>query len=462
MPTISELQKQFKDKKTTSSAITQQCLEKIKKEDKKLNAFISTDEAKAMDKANYADAILEKGDGEKLTGIPWACKDVICVKDYQTTASSKILENYKPPYSATVVKKLDECPLVGKTNCDEFAMGVSGENSAYGPTLNPHDHKHVPGGSSSGSAAAVASGEAVFALGTDTGGSVRLPASFCGIVGLRPTYGRISRYGLISMASSLDTVGILTQDVRDCAMVLQQIAGQDDLDSTTTSNKVEDYTKELEKNIKGMKIGIPKEYFEKSIKEINDAIKKFKKLGAKIVEVSLPHTKYAVATYYVIVDSEVSSNMARFDGVKYGLQVEGKNIEQTYEETRSIGFGDEVKRRIIMGTFALSAGYQDKYYHQAQKVRTLIKEDFDKVFNDVDILLTPTATGTAFKLGEKKNDVLEMYLQDIFTAPSSLAGVCAISVPTGNKNGLPIGMQLIGPQFGETKILRAGFAFENA
>ncbi|MBU0732348.1 Asp-tRNA(Asn)/Glu-tRNA(Gln) amidotransferase subunit GatA [Patescibacteria group bacterium] len=459
---IKELRAKLDSGETSSQKLVEEYFDNIKKLDKDLNAFISADKEKALERAGVADKTIKKGEADMLTGIPFATKDNYCVKHYKTTAGSKILEDYKPPYSATAIKKLEECPLLGKTNCDEFAMGASGENSAYGPTKNPHGHDHVAGGSSSGSAAAVAAGMAPFALGTDTGGSVRLPASFCGIVGLRPTYGRISRYGIIAMASSLDVVGTLTQTVEDAAIVLDNLAGQDSLDSTTPPIKKDDYLKEIEKDIKGMKIGVPIEYInaegidEKVKKEINEAIAKFKDMGAEVEEMSLPHTEYAVATYYIIVSSEVSSNLARYDGVKYGLRIPGETLEQMYTDTRTIGFGWEVERRILMGTFSLSAGYQDKYYQKAQKVRTLIKQDFDKAFKKYDILLTPTSPTPAFKLGEKTKDPLSMYLMDVFTAPSSLAGVPALSVPAGSVDGLPIGLQLIGPQFGERRILRAG------
>ncbi|MFH1536783.1 MAG: Asp-tRNA(Asn)/Glu-tRNA(Gln) amidotransferase subunit GatA [Patescibacteria group bacterium] len=466
MPTIFDLHQQLKSKKITSVELTKKHLEVIKKKDSDLNAFVSCNEDKALAKAEYADSIIKKGEADYLTGIPFAAKDVFCVKDYVTTAGSKILEIYEPPYSATAIKKLDESPLLGKTNMDEFAMGVSGENSAYGPTKNPHNNKHVTGGSSSGSAAAVASGEAVFALGSDTSGSVRQPASFCGCVGFKPTYGRISRYGLIALASSIDTVGFFTQDIRDSAILLEALAGQDDLDSTTPPKKVDNYLAQLEEGVKGMIIGVPKEYFE--VEGIDEEIKKqvlekielYKKLGAKIKNISLPHTKDAIATYYIIMDSEASSNLSRYDGVKYGFRSDEKTLEATYKETRAKGFGDEPKRRIMMGTFSLSAGYQDKYYHQALKVRTLIKKDFEDAFKEVDVIASPTTPNIAFKIGEIK-DVLQLYLQDIFTASSSLAGICALSMPIGKIDGLPVGLQLMGPQFGENQILKAGYALEH-
>ena len=459
---LKELRKKLDSGKTSSQKLVEEYFENIKNLDKDLNAFITADKEKALDRAKDADAIIKKGEAGMLTGIPYAAKDNYCVKHYKTTAGSKILENYKPPYSAEAIKRLEECPLLGKTNLDEFAMGASGENSAYGPIKNPHGHDHVAGGSSAGSAAAVAAGMAPFALGSDTGGSVRLPAAFCGCVGLRPTYGRIPRYGLIAMASSLDVVGTLTKTVEDAAIVLDALAGQGPLDSTTPPIKKDDYLKEIQKDIKGMKIGVPIEYLDSEgidgqvKEEIKIAISNFKKQGAIVEEMSLPHTKYAIATYYIIVSSEVSSNLARYDGVNYGLRIPGENLDDMYTDTRTIGFGWEVERRILMGTFSLSAGYQEKYYQKAQKVRTLIKNDFDKAFKKYDILLTPTSPTPAFKLGEKTKDPLSMYLMDVFTASASLAGIPAISIPAPISKGLPIGLQLIGPQFGERRILRAG------
>lgn len=463
---LKELRQNLDAGKTSSQKLVEEYFKSIKKLDKDLNAFISVDEKKALKRAAEADRTIEKKESGALTGIPFAAKDNFCVKHYKSTAGSKILEDYEPPYSATSIRKLEECPLLGKANCDEFAMGASGENSAYGPTKNPRDPSRVPGGSSSGSAAAVAAGLAPFALGTDTGGSVRLPASFCGIVGLKPTYGRISRYGIMAMASSLDVVGILADTVEDAAIVLDALCGPDPLDSTTPSVKKDDYLKEIEKSVKGMRIGVPKEYLQaeglddKVKKEMSSAIQKYKDLGADVEEMSLPRTGYAIAAYYVIVSSEVSSNLARYDGVKYGLRVPGETLDQMYIDTRTIGFGWEAERRMLMGTFSLSAGYQDKYYQKAQKVRTLIKQDFDKAFKKYDVLLTPTAPGPAFELGEKTKDPLSMYLMDVFTAPASLAGIPALSVPAGSAHGLPLGLQFMAPQFAESSILRAGRAIE--
>ncbi|MFA6028044.1 MAG: Asp-tRNA(Asn)/Glu-tRNA(Gln) amidotransferase subunit GatA [Patescibacteria group bacterium] len=468
MGQILKLHNQLINKEISSLELTKEYLKNIKKKNN-LNAFITILEKEALEAAKEADKLLAEEDCNILTGIPYALKDNFCTKNIRTTAGSKILEPYVPPFNATAVNKLNDAVLLGKANMDEFAMGVSGESSAFGPTKNPIDETRVPGGSSSGAACAVASNQAVFALGTDTGGSIRQPASFCGLVGLKVTYGRVSRYGVIAMASSLDTIGPITQDVEDAALVLQAIAGKDKFDSTTPDVIVPDYIKDMKKSIKGMKVGIPKEFFyveglDNDVKQtIEQAIEKIKKLGAKITEVSLPHTKYAIPVYYIIVPSEVSSNLARYDGIKYGFKAAGaEELLDVYEKSRAQGFGDEVKRRIMIGAYSLSAGYIDAYYRQASKVRTLIRKDFENVFKQVDCLVTPTAPTTAFKLGEKCQDPISMYLADILTAPINLAGVPALSIPAGEVKGLPVGMQIIGDQFRESDILRLGYAFENA
>ena len=409
--------------------------------------------------------------GEKISaleGIPCAIKDNICTKGIKTTCASKILENFVPPYDATVITKLkSQNPvIVGKANMDEFAMGGSTENSAYHVTKNPHDLERVPGGSSGGSAAAVASGESIFALGSDTGGSIRQPASFCGVVGLKPTYGRVSRYGLVAYASSLDQIGPVTRDVTDCATVLNAIAGHDEMDSTSTSANVPDFTKSLVADVKNLKIGLPKEYFVKGIdseveKAVKDAAKVFENLGAEISEISLPHTEFAISTYYLIAPAEAATNLERYDGVSYGERIDGADVVEMMTNTRTEKFGEEVKRRIIIGNYALSAGYYDAYYLKALKVRTLIQKDFTDAFKNVDVILAPTAPTAAFKIGEMISDPLKMYLQDVCTVPLNLAGLPGISVPCGfTKNNLPIGFQLIGKALDEETILKAAFTYE--
>lgn len=467
MAKIYELHKQLADKKVSSVELTQQYLDNIKQKDSELNAFITVCEDHALAQAKEADKKISTGDFSLLTGVPYAAKDCYCTKGIKSTAGSKILEPYIPPFNATVIEKLSDSVLLGKTNLDEYTMGASGEHSAYGVTKHPKDPKRVPGGSSSGSAVAVATDMAAFALGTDTGGSIRQPASFCGVVGLRATYGRNSRYGVMSMASSFDTIGPLCQDVKDTAIVLQAIAGTDKKDSTTPKVKVDDYVKEIERDAKGMKAGIPKEYFEldglddEVKKTVEQAINKIKKLGVEVKEVSLPHTKYAIPVYYIIVSSEVSSNMARYDGIKYGYRAKDtEDLMSVYLKSRQQGFGDEVKRRIMLGTYSLSSGYYDAYYKQASQVRTLMIQDFKQAFSDIDVLLTPTAPTTAFKIGEKTQDPINMYLADIFVAPASCAGVPAVSVPCGEVNGLPVGLQIIGDYFKESDILRLAHSFE--
>lgn len=407
--------------------------------------------------------------------IPIAIKDNMCIRNMETTCSSRILKGFKPPYNATVVEKIlgQGGIILGQANMDEFAFGSSCETSCYGPTFNPWDLKRVPGGSSGGSAACVAADEVVWSLGSDTGGSIRQPASFCGIVGLKPTYGRVSRYGLIAFASSLDQIGPLTKDVRDCALLMNIISGYDQRDSTSVNVPVPDYTASLVKDVKGLRIGIPKECFIEGLnadveRAVRAAIDVLKKQGATVVDISLPHTKYAVATYYILATAEASSNLARFDGVRHGLRAmpssaRKSSIVDMFEETRSLGFGPEAKRRIMLGTYALSSGYYDAYYLKGQKVRTLIKNDFDRAFNDVDVILTPTAPTTAFKVGEKVSDPLSMYLSDIYTIPANLAGIPAMSIPCGfDALGLPVGLQLMAKPFAEETLFRAAYTYEQS
>lgn len=458
--------------------------DKIKKENKKLNAYLSmfdnrvarlgTPEARNPNEHLWGEEGQNPVKEKVLYGVPCAVKDNMLIEGTIATAGSKILKNYISSYDATVVKKLKESGafFLGKTNLDEFAMGTSTENSAFGPTKNPHDPTRVPGGSSGGSAAAVAADLCVFALGSDTGGSVRQPASMCGMVGLKPTYGRVSRHGLIAMASSLDQIGPLTKNVYDAALVLNNISGHDIFDSTTVSQAVPDFTNHLEKDIKGLKVGVPKEFFGKGLdpevrERIEATISKLKDIGAEIVDITLPNFEYALATYYIIVPSEVSANLARFDGIRYGYSSKkAKNIIDTYFESRSEGFGPEPKRRIILGAYALSSGYYDAYYLKAQKVRALIKKDFDDAFNPltggVDVIVGPTAPHAAFKLGEKVSDPLALYLEDIYTVPVNLAGLPGISIPCGkgSQSGMPIGFQVIGKPFDEETVLRVSYQLE--
>ncbi len=473
---IKELHKKLVNKEISAVELTQEYLDRIKKSD--LNAFITVTENEALSQARSVDEMISKDmELPLLAGIPASIKDVIMTKGIRTTAGSKILENYIAPYDATVVTKLKKQGIVilGKNNCDEFAMGSSTENSAYAPAKNPYDKTRVPGGSSGGSAAAVAGNLSVYSIGTDTGGSVRQPASFCGVVGFKPTYGAISRYGLIAMASSLDQAGVLANSVEDTKIIFNIIKGQDKLDSTSIPLKFES-TKTLKQkdNLKGLRIGIPKEYFIKGInkevkKSIKRAIQKCQELGAEAIEVSLPHTGYALAVYYIIMPAEVSANLARYDGIRYGKseiqnpKSEKMSLVEVYKKTRAKYLGEEVKRRIMLGTYTLSAGYYEAYYKKAQEVRTLIKQDFENVFfkGKVDLLITPTAPHPAFKLGEKTSDPLAMYLEDIFTVPVNVAGLPAISIPAGKSpDGLPIGVQLIGPWMGEEILFGAGEILE--
>ena len=441
-------------------------INKIENTDSGLNALAHFDKEKALERCGSFKKENKKGN---LRGIPIFIKDNICVKDELTTCSSKILKGFKPPYNATVINKLvnENAVLMGKTNMDEFAFGSSTETSCYGPARNPWDLERIPGGSSGGSAAAVAADEAIFALGSDTGGSIRQPAALCGTVGLKPTYGRVSRYGLIAFASSLDQIGPITKDVEDAALLLKAISGHDEMDSTSADMPVADYTLGIRKDIRGMKLGIPKEYFiegmDKEVKEsIKQAIEKLEKLGAVCEDMQLPHTEYAVSVYYLVATAEASSNLARFDGVQYGLRAENiKSIIDMYKKTRQEGFGDEAKRRIILGTFALSSGYYDAYYLKALKVRTLIKRDFDEAFKKFDAIVTPTSPTPAFKIGEKISDPLTMYLSDIFTISANLAGIPGVSIPCGfTKNNLPIGLQILGKPFDEETILRIAYNYE--
>ena len=451
--------------------LTQAVLDRILSVDNAVKAYLTLTPEAALEQARAADAAMGgQPQGLPLRGIPIAVKDILCTAGIPTTCGSRILEDFVPPYDATVVARLKAAGAVilGKTNTDEFAMGSSTENSAFFPTHNPWDLERVPGGSSGGSAAAVAAGECLGALGTDTGGSVRQPAALCGIVGLKPTYGRVSRYGLIAFASSLDQVGVLTRDVTDAAILLNVIAGHDPLDSTSLDAPVPDATAALTGDIRGMRVGVPREYFIPGMQPeveaaVRAALEKLADLGAEIVEVSLPHTDYALPVYYLIAPAEASANLARYDGVRYGLRIVGNSLEDTYKQTRGQGFGPEVKRRIMLGTYALSAGYYDAYYLKAQKVRTLIKGDFDRAFQQVDVIVTPTSPTTAFRIGEKTDDPIQMYLSDIFTLSVNLAGICGINVPCGfDAQGLPIGMQIIGPALGEMTILRVAYAYEQA
>lgn len=458
--TIKQLHQGLKAKDFSSTELTQAFLKEIEKKDKDIGAFLTLMPESALEQAEEADRKIKKGEIDLLTGIPCAIKDNIMIKGIRCTAGSRFLEEYVSPYDATVTKKLKERGVVflGKTNLDEFAMGSSCENSAFHPTKNPRDLSRVPGGSSGGSAAAVAADMCAFALGSDTGGSIRQPASFCGIVGLKPTYGSVSRYGLIAFASSLDQVGPMTKSTEDARIVFESLRGLDKMDSTSVETKD---TEELKK----IRIGVPKEYFGKGLdpeieKSIREAIAFYEKQGAEMSEVSLPHTDYALACYYIIAPSEASANLARFDGIRYGKVAEGKNLMDYYFQNRTKGFGREVKRRIILGTYTLSAGYYDAYYKKALKVRTLIKRDFEKAFEKVDVILGPTSPCLPFKIGEKTADPLSMYLADVYTVSVNLAGLPAVSLPCGTSQGLPVGMQLIAPAFKENNLFITAKIFE--
>ena len=467
--TVHELLEKLNNDALTSKEIVKAYKSRIEEKEKDVQAFITTTLDEAEEQAEKIDAKRKEKSVGHFAGIPIGIKDNLCTKGVKTTCASKMLENFVSPYDATVVEKLEESGIIslGKLNMDEFAMGSSTENSAMQITHNPWNLNKVPGGSSGGSAAAVAANLVPWALGSDTGGSIREPASFCGVVGLKPTYGLVSRYGLVAFASSLDQVGPITKDVRDCAMLLNLIAGHDEKDSTSYDIEKKDYTKSLEKDIKGLKIGVPKEFFgegiNKEVKEkLEEAIEKYKEMGAIVEECSLDVAQYALATYYIIACAEASSNLGRFDGIRYGYRAKDyTDLNELFVNSRSEAFGDEVKRRIILGTYVLSSGYYDAYYKKAQKVRTFVKKEFDKNFAKYDVLLTPVAPTTAFNIGEKSNNPLEMYLADICTVSINIAGVPAISIPCGvDKSGMPIGMQLIGNRFNEETILNAAYAFE--
>jgi len=468
--TIDGVRSTLLERKFTATSLAEGFYAKIEKDDPKIGAYLILSKERALAKAAEIDALAAKGDElPPLAGVPVGIKDVLITRGVRTTAGSKILGNYIPPYDCTAVARMEAAGAVvlGKLNCDEFAMGSSNENSAWRPVHNPRDLSRVPGGSSGGSAAAVAADMAVAALGSDTGGSIRQPASFCGVVGLMPTYGRVSRYGLIAFASSLDRIGPLTKTVKDAATVLRTIAGRDPMDSTSADVPIPDYVAELQKPVRGLKIGVAKEYFGEGLdsevrKSVEVAIQKLAELGCEIVPVSLPHTEYAIPTYYILATAEASSNLARFDGVRYGYRAgDARTLSDMYRRSRDQGLGTEVKRRIMLGTYALSAGYYDAYYLKAQKVRTLLARDFDEAFKKVDAIVTPTSPTAAFKLGERVDDPLSMYLADIFTVTADLAGIPGISIPCGEtKENLPIGLQILGKHFDEATMLRVANAYE--
>jgi aspartyl-tRNA(Asn)/glutamyl-tRNA(Gln) amidotransferase subunit A len=467
---ISQLAPLLARREVSPVEVTDQILERIQQLDGQLRAYLTVDGEGARAQARDAEARLGRGEATPLTGIPLALKDVLITRGLRTTCASRILENFVPPFDATVCTKLRHAGAVflGKVNMDEFAMGSSTENSAFGPTRNPWNRERIPGGSSGGSAAAVAADFCTASLGSDTGGSIRQPACHCGVVGLKPTYGRVSRYGLVAYASSLDQIGPLTKEVRDAALLLNCIAGHDHRDSTSLDAAVPDYLENLGREIKGLIIGVPREYFGEGLDPeveaaVRGALKTLEGLGAELVEVSLPHTEYGVAVYYLVAVAEASSNLARYDGVKYGFRGEGRNLLEMYGATRTRGFGAEVRRRIMLGTYALSAGYYDAYYRKGSQVRALIRRDFEAAYQKCDLLATPVSPTPAFRLGEKVADPLTMYLSDIFTISANLAGIPGISVPCGfSAGGLPIGLQLMGPPLGEDVLLQAAYAFEQA
>lgn len=463
--TIAQAAEGLKNKDFSSVELTTACLKRIKKRNKQINAFITVDEKNALAEAKKADKMIGEGNGTVLTGIPFSVKDAICTKGMRSTGAARILDNYIPPFESTVVAKIrtQGGVLVGKNNCDAFGHGASNENSMYGPVKNPHDTTKVAGGSSGGSAAAVADDMCIYSIAEDTGGSIRQPASFCGMVGMRPSYGRNSRYGIMPMGSSLDTIGPLTKTVEDAAILMETMAGHDPKDATTVPDAVPKYTEEIQRTIfenQRVKIGVPKEYLEADgmdphVKDVVTAnVDALANAGADILDVSLPHTKYAIPAYYIIVPSEDSSNLGRLDGIRYGVRLDAPSLSEVYGVSRAAGFPDEVRRRIMIGTFALSVGYYDAYYRKAQKVRTIIRKEFDDVFSSVDALVAPTSPFPAFGIGEKEHDVLAMYLADAFVSPAALAGLPAISVPAGTTSeGLPIGLQIIGPRMAEGKIM---------
>lgn len=469
--TITSIRAAIESKQISAHELTTEFYSRIEKRNPELNAFLTLSPERAYAQADRIDGMRSRGEKlPPLAGVPIAIKDVISTRGVRTTCGSKILENYVPPYDATAVERLERAGaiLLGKTNCDEFAMGSSNENSAYGPVRNPSALDRVPGGSSGGSAAAVAAGLAVGALGTDTGGSIRQPGALCGIPAMMPTYGRVSRYGLIAFASSLDRIGPFARTVRDAATILGEIAGRDENDETSANVPKTDYGESIEKPVSGMRIGIPKEYFGEGMdaevrQSVEAGIKRLETLGCRLVELRMPHTDYAIATYYIVATAEASSNLARFDGVRYGLRIESATLREMYRRTRGKGFGQEVKRRIMLGTYALSSGYYDAYYLCAQRVRSLIARDFAEAYERVDTIVTPTSPSPAFRIGERTNDPLKMYLADIYTVTGSLAGVPGISVPCGTTSeGLPVGLQILGPHFAEARVLQLANAFEHS
>jgi len=469
-PTIAELHKLYASGEAKPSEVCRDALDRIERDNDRLNAYVTINRESALKLAAAMDADIQNSVKQRpLAGVPVAVKDNMCIAGVRTTCGSRILGDYVPPYTATVVKKLEGAGaiIIGKTNLDEFAMGSSTENSAFGPVRNPFNQELVSGGSSGGSAVAVAAGHAPIALGSDTGGSIRLPASFCGVIGLKPTYGRVSRYGLVAFASSLDQIGPFATNVSDAARALQVISGHDRRDSTSANKPVPDYLSALNGDIKGLRVGVPPECFGEGLdpevrEKVEGGIRRLAHRGAEVVAVSLPHTKYVIAVYYIIATAEASSNLARYDGVRYGFRAEeARTLSEMYRKTRDEGFGAEVKRRIMLGTFALSSGYYDAYYEKAQRVRSMLAGDFAEAFKKCDVIATPTAPTTAFKIGEKSNDPLAMYLSDIYTVTINLAGVPAISVPCGQSSaGLPIGMQLIGDHFDEARLLNVAYAYE--
>ena len=468
--TVYELKEKLENKELTITEITKAYVDRIVEKEADVKAFVTPLTDNALEKAKEIEEKVSSGEiKSEFAGIPIGIKDNICTKGIRTTCSSKMLENFVAPYNATVVEKINSEVMInlGKLNMDEFAMGTTTEHSSFKKTSNPWDLNKVPGGSSGGSAAAVAAGMVPWALGSDTGGSIRQPAAFCGVVGLKPTYGLVSRYGLVAFASSLDQIGPITKDVRDAAMLLNIIAGHDEKDTTSVNIQKKDYTKTLKNDVKGLKIGVPKEYFEEGInsevkKAVLNAIEEYKAMGAAVEEFSLPIAEYALATYYIIACAEASSNLGRFDGIRYGYRTPNfENLRDIYINSRTEGFGDEVKRRIILGTYVLSSGYYDAYYKKAQQVRTLIKNEFNKAFEKYDVIITPTAPNVSFDIGSKTSNPLEMYMEDLCTVPINVAGVPAISIPCGlSENGMPIGMQIIGKHFDEETILNAAYTYE--
>ena len=469
--TIHEASDLLRRREISSLELTRSLLDRISQVDGRVRALVTVSADRALQQAREADLIIAKGQATPLTGIPAAIKDNMCTSGVRTTCSSRMLENFIPPYNATVVERLNAAGMVmlGKANMDEFAMGSSNEHSAFFPTHNPWDLTRVPGGSSGGSCVAVAAEEAIYSLGSDTGGSIRQPAGFCSVVGFKPTYGRVSRFGLIAFASSLDQIGPITKDVTDCAMVMNTICGHDPKDSTSLPHPVPDYTRSLIPHLKGLRLGVPKDYFipgmQKGVEHsVHASIKRLEELGAEIEWGEfLPHTRYALAAYYIIAPSEASANLARYDGVKYGFSAQdASSMWDALEKTKQFGFGPEVKRRIMLGTYALSAGYYDAYYLKAQKVRTLIRQEFDRAFEKFDALITPTSPTVPFKIGERLDDPVQMYLSDICTLPINIAGIPAVSIPAGFVDGLPVGMQIVGKPLSEETLLRIAFAYEQS